>query len=549
MVDTDIIMPRRGRPVQNQQENRTLDLTLDKTEYGYFNHQDPENPFYTDYEWWTNPNDAIKRRINNLDLSEFTDAEKLKKLANYEIPDIATMELNPVSFRKFEAAEYQSGRSNSDERTSVKIKGLASKLPSFQGYKPVDDLSWIVRKHRLLFFELLEHVTTKDLSKSTVEADLYAMLRVMKTALGSEYHILYAKYNGIYLMIRDNIRRDEGNNKLNKAERKKGGLIPWKMVLDKQKELENAFNAIGNKRTKEAYVLNQDLLLLSLYCLIPPLRAEVKTLQFADNPTSNWEDRSGNLILIEDDDIFLELHEIKKRHGYVKLDLPADLKAIIQQSYTLYKRKYAFTDTKQYPNLNKTTNIQSLDNRLKKLFNGYSVGSSMLRSSYVTYMFTKRPAINYNQKEDIAHRMRTSVRMLLTNYYKILDDEDVIEQDPLARQRPAQRVEGIRDDDYEEPEDDQDCAVVISRGRRSQNGAAAQGNDAYQRHKAKQKDYYQKNKPTILSQQKTYRNANPYEQNRRKIIYMLNNSETYRDRIRQATVDKYKIKKVDGQYV
>jgi hypothetical protein len=74
---------------------------------------------------------------------------------------------------------------------------------------------------------------------------------------------------------------DEFDNELSPEEFKK--FIQWDDVMAKQKSLEKTFNSIQNKQTKAAYEMNNDLLYLSLYnlySLIPPLRNEVKHLNF-----------------------------------------------------------------------------------------------------------------------------------------------------------------------------------------------------------------------------------------------------------------------------
>jgi hypothetical protein len=71
---------------------------------------------------------------------------------------------------------------------------------------------------------------------------------------------------------------DEFNNELSDIEFKK--FITFDIVLEKQKQLQKQFEDMDNKDTAKAYDLNQDLLIVSLYSLIPPLRNEVKHLQF-----------------------------------------------------------------------------------------------------------------------------------------------------------------------------------------------------------------------------------------------------------------------------
>ena len=299
-------MPPRRAPVQPESDDDDDELVLSKEDFSVMDFEDPFHPVYTEMEYFRSPNDAIKRRINALNLAEFKDAVTFKTVANFELRSINTMDIEPVSKEALKSGAYQSGRSHSDKEAAGRINAMMNKYPSFAQYKNQDDLTWITRRHRLLICEMLEDIVARSIRKSTVETELYAILRVMEQALG-EYHVLYGKINAMYLLIRADIREEEGNNKLNRIEQERGWL-DWNTVLQKQEELENAFNEVPDKKTKAAYTLNQNLLLLSMYCLIPPLRAEVKTLKFEYNPTTNWEDRSGNLVVFEGDDIFLELH-------------------------------------------------------------------------------------------------------------------------------------------------------------------------------------------------------------------------------------------------
>ncbi len=66
--------------------------------------------------------------------------------------------------------------------------------------------------------------------------------------------------------MRSNTRYAEGENSLNTTEWKRG-FIKWTDVLKRQRELQDRFLSTSNKATKEAYDLNQQLLLVSLYSL------------------------------------------------------------------------------------------------------------------------------------------------------------------------------------------------------------------------------------------------------------------------------------------
>jgi hypothetical protein len=63
---------------------------------------------------------------------------------------------------------------------------------------------------------------------------------------------------------------DEFDNALSKE--KLNCFILFDVVLDKQKELQKQIELIKNKKSRIAYDLNQDLVLIALYSLIPPLQ-------------------------------------------------------------------------------------------------------------------------------------------------------------------------------------------------------------------------------------------------------------------------------------
>ncbi len=69
----------------------------------------------------------------------------------------------------------------------------------------------------------------------------------------------------------------------------------------KQKNLQHQFYSIRNKHTKAAYDMNNDLLLLSLYSPIPPLRNEIKHLDFThmkkDDGDYKWFSTDENVLL------------------------------------------------------------------------------------------------------------------------------------------------------------------------------------------------------------------------------------------------------------
>jgi hypothetical protein len=533
-----------------RQPRRTLDLTLKQVEANMYDLGDPESEFYEKY--FDNPNDAITKRLDELDYSKHTYTIFLMNgITNYELKDIDAVQLKPVSFKEFKEGKYQSDKSQSDARYTQKINKFVNQFPSFKKYSTSDDLTWIVREHRLLLCELLEYAIPRGLSLSSIESEVNAMMRIMYIALGTKQHVLYIKYSNMLQQMRADFKRMEGDNSLNTTEWQKGGLIPWPDVVKRQKELRGIYTAIANKRSKDAYALNQDLLLLSLYSLIPPLRNEPKTLEFTDVVKNE-----GDYIRFDGDKVILDLREVKKKHKPTMFELEGELKNIILESYNMYKREYLFTDTLKYPDMTKKASLSTMNSRLEKIFDyearsagqqgNYKVGASMLRSSYITWFYDKkRPT--FNEKDDLAIKMRTSREMMDLHYYKkLIEPMPAVMIDEEIERTMIPAPQGVQVGKKAVPVLGPKPVLIVNKNTRPR----LDDHDTYERHKERQTEYYKKNKQEILAQQKKYRQENKPLMNKRKILSYLNGSKEYKYKIRQATLNKYNIRQLpSGEYI
>ena len=236
------------------------------------------------------------------------------------------------------------------------------------------------------------------------------------------------------------------------------------------------------------YDLNQDLLLISLYSLIPPLRQEIMTLKF-----SKKLERKDNWIVIKPDDVIMDLNEVKKKHNaimfYIKKDAP-ELAQILRESYELYPREFLFTHYKKYPDVSHQASPATLSTRLSMIFNytGKKVGINALRSSYVSYKNSEAirngKQLTVNQKDKIAEKMRSSRQCFDEAYLKIFPTA----QQELRQQQPSEIV--VRPIDETLPTERQN--------RRT-------------------KQYYHKNKEQVLKQQREYQDKkSPLEKSLRR---------------------------------
>ena len=471
---------------------------------------------------------AIEKFENNLPANFLLnpDYKEAYGIGNLELNQNLKKPIKKIPlFSKLDKGDYQTSGSKSDKNISASIKFFRNNLPSFQKYKNQDDISWVVNEHRRLTAEILDYYGDSLTKRvATLKGRFNAITRIFRIAFETKNYDLYEKYSAMVIFLGNFIDDDENENELSEIELKK--FITFDIVLDKQKQLQDQFEAIDNKLTTRAYDLNQDLLLISLYSLIPPLRNEIKTLKFTKS-----SQKKEDWIYFRGDDVILDLNEEKKRHDSIYFNLTDDapeLAKIIKESYELYPRPFVFTHLKKYPDVSKQATQQSLDDRITKIFafTGKMVSVNTFRSSY--YSYVNREAIKngkqltMKQKEKIAYKMRTSVKYLESSYLKIfpLVQEDLQNYQDIPRQ-PTEQPAPI--------------AEVIP---------------AYKRQLERNKRYYDNNKAKVLQQQKQYKDAKPLiEKSRIRLLHFLNNDANYYNRMKKTTFEKYQFKKENGRWV
>lgn len=443
-------------------------------------------------------------------------------IANLELKDEFKKPIKKIPlYSKLANKEYETSTSKSDKNIADTIKFFRNNLPSFQKYKTDDDISWVVTHHRLLTVELLNYYANQESKRvATIKGRINAITRIFRIAYETKNYDLYDKYSTLVIFLGAHFEDDEFNNELSAIEIKK--FITFDIVLNKQKELQKSFDAIENKLTARAYDLNQDLVLLSLYSLIPPLRNEIKKLKFTKTiqKTEDW-------VVIKPDEVALDLNEEKKRHNAIYFNLTEDapeLAKILKQSFDLYPRTFVFTHLKKYPDVSNQATPQSLDDRITKLFTftGKMVSVNTFRSSFVTYINSEAikngRQLTVKEKEKIAYKMRTSRKYLDEAYLKIF---------PVVRQEIQKQDDAIT----EEPIKDVEQLPV------------------YQRQLERNKRYYDNNKEKVLKKQKEYKDSRPlHDKARVRILHYLNNDPDYSSKMKDTTREKYNFKFENGKW-
>ena len=145
-------------------------MEKDKTASAY------NNPLWQSFNI---PNDNITRRFkevldkyDNLPANFYYD-KSIKEAYGLPLLEIKKEYLKPIkqvpSFSKLKNGDYQTEKSKSDYKIVKDISFFINNFPSFQQYKGTDDLSFIVKNHRLLVLELFEFYRGKNTSIKTIE--------------------------------------------------------------------------------------------------------------------------------------------------------------------------------------------------------------------------------------------------------------------------------------------------------------------------------------------------------------------------------------------
>lgn len=445
-------------------------------------------------------------------------------------------------FSELKKGTYENSKSKYDTTNTWKnIQFYVRNLPSFKKYAKKDQIDWVVTQRRRLAMEIFAFYKDDNPSLSTLEYRLNGILRMMRICYGNKTRPVYKLFSEVVFQIHDFVVEYDGENALNKHEEKKH--INWQDVLTVQKNLEEEFNAMPDKHTVKAYDLNSDLLLLSMYCLIPPLRNEIKMLDFKNSLENKVDDYV--YISPNKDHIILVFNKIKKLHRATMFDLSRGkcknehLERIIKQSYELYPRDYLFTLKQRYPDVSSQASIHAMNSRLFTIFfkagikNQITVNS--LRSSYATYAL-HNVDLTTNNKKIIVDQMRSSVNVIEASYRKVINKPPVLT--PVEKPENKQIAGNQGDTSMKEPT--QDAAVNTSASLLEQEPTVKPLNQ-YEKKLQRERDYYYRNKERLTEYQREYnKKKSAFDKSRDRLLQLLNASEDYCKKMKDATKEKYK---------
>jgi len=383
----------------------------------------------------------------------------------------------------------------------------------------------------------------------------------------------------------------------NKQPKKQSGndTMTWDTVLKVQKEMETQFETM-DKSTKDAYNFNNDLLLLSMYCLIPPLRNEIKQLEI----TQCSKDNDKNYVYMNKSfkTVVLKLTTTKKGHPEVHFDLlegrykSPHLAQLLKESYQLYPRKYLFTTKNSFPYMNKKPPVRALDERLANIFYRHGIQKQItINTLQNLYVVSHASTVD---KIDMTIQMRTTIECLdkmlknddsASSMSEPSFDFDEYEYDPkqknhdhiprgIHKSNPSnqsmflQSVDSIsssssRKSSSKSKTKSNNPSTPLNTSMQANSSTPfysppdinnASSNDdckplhvekaltEYQRKQEQKRRYYRDHRDEILQKAKEYASKmTAYEKSRARIIALLNNSADYENIMKEKTKKKYRL--------
>ena len=406
-----------------------------------------------------------------------------------------------ITLSGLEKGEYQQDQCSDNQYANV-INFIKKNI-----YKTDDDnLGWLLKNNIKILELLIEYRIDKKQSISTFNNDLKMFARVFKIALG-DTHELYKKYSQLQTDLNSLlIEKETGKNTLNKYEKDK--YIDFDNLLKIRQDLEDNWRTELDKnsiKSKSVWELHYKMLLLSSYVLTPCVRTELMIAKFA----TTEEEMSDNIDYVyipQELDKAVEYNfKICKKGKPVERytigyndESRSKLSALFRESLLLYKREFVFPQIK---NMDKSSTIANVNQFLRTLIKGTTLGVNVIRSSYITWR--NKNGVSYNDMKEDAIRLRNSVETQMKDYLKKTDD---IKTDYVANEIK------IKD-----------------------------GIDALQKEKDYKKEYYEKNKDKI----KEYVNAN---KNKKNAIYHINKYKKTGIEPKEAVITKWKLYKENDKW-
>lgn len=215
---------------------------------------------------------------------------------------------------------------------------------------------------------------------------------------------LYSKYYDIMIDMTKKINETNKNNE--KTETQKENWIEWENVLTKFNEMKTNLK-LSRVPTEEQYESLLNLVVLSLYVLLPPRRNKDYIDMVITTKTPKETDK--NYLDIKKQQFIFNVYKTAKKDGQLIVNIPDELMAILK-TYIKYHPLKNKLPNENIPFLvfsdSKPVKDNGITRILNKIFNK-KIGSSMLRHIYLSSKYGKVLQEQSNDSKLMSHSVLT----------------------------------------------------------------------------------------------------------------------------------------------
>ena len=406
----------------------------------------------TFYLTWSNP-----KNYNELTIKKNAITKQLENIYNSNIWNLKTQseELN----KKIEYNGIFNGFTNNiyllDYKQKPKITTIIKK--DFYGYKYKGDnkdrtelnyinvykawinnifpehandlnLDFFIYNQNEVLYKLFEYRNNNNLSLETIRKDINLLMKLLKIAVDERSEIVN-KYKVLQMALSKMHEQKEQNNELNEDEAE--SFVPFDDLVELRNKIYNEWEEKYENTPLKKYknpnlrINNMKALLLTFYTHFPPSRNEALNLVIVKSE-KEAKTKEAAIYIKDNSNIWIYYNDIKKNHPPIEFNLNDDVIKSFSKKYVNllienivdsvndYPREYLFINSNNEPYSEK-----SLQRMLYDLLKEKAIGVNSLRSSYASKWV---PKCNANQVQRIAYLMRTSSKMLYSNYLKKSDE-------------------------------------------------------------------------------------------------------------------------------
>lgn len=508
---------------------------------------------YEDNVWKLRDNVEILKEYYQ-DTNDIQEISWKNEIQYLDYPPNTKLNYNKISLEAFKKGEYKSKytldkRDNSittEERYAKRLIFYTKNLPTFRKYEGNDNIEWVVKDNRILFYEIMKYHNDKNNTISSLQGDIKAMMRAILLLLGDNTELRY-KYPILSTDLKYIERLNEDQNKV-QSKNEVNTFVPYEQLLDIIDELEDDYNKNikklpkgqqkeGKYHSNELFNKHQILLALTLNVLDFPSRNEKFSLGIVKDENDIKDD--GNYVKIGNKNCKLIFGTEKKKHKPISYilnnkaieGLNKRLTKLLMYSYKTYPRNVLFISKLGWEKQDlKKVAPETVSEWLRELIPNKNIGINGMRSSFVSYWYDK---FNNYQKQILKTRMRTSNNEIQRNYYKKYNTPDELIK---------VKIEPTEEDDNEE-----DNIEIQPKGL-IQIKEKPKPENIHERKKTNFKKYYD----DPLKREKHLERVRKYNNTEltvaKRYIRELQKGLLDFDRLQQNTKDKYGLFVKDGKY-